>query len=82
MFDAAQKSAEDALLLATANKHFEIPHSVSSLYTGREAQLEELRQTFFASEPTIGSRVQKRFVIYGIGGAGNRILLQVCSGLS
>ncbi|MCJ1283494.1 hypothetical protein MMC26_002824 [Xylographa opegraphella] len=69
-FNAAQKSAQDALLLATANKHFEIPHSVSSLYIGREAQLEELGQTFLGPEPAIGTRVQKRFVIYGIGGAG------------
>ncbi|MCJ1392481.1 hypothetical protein MMC18_005348 [Xylographa bjoerkii] len=70
ILDAAQKSAEDALSLATANRHFEIPHSVSSLYTGREAQLEELKRTFLAPEPATGGQVQKRFVIYGIGGAG------------
>ena len=57
-------------MLATANKHFEIPHSVSALCTGREAQLEELKQIFLAPEPAIGTRVQKRFVIYGIGGEG------------
>lgn len=70
LFNAAQKSAEAVLSLASGNKHFDIPQTVSSIFTGREAQLEELNTTFFAPSSTVQSRNQKRFVIYGVAGSG------------
>lgn len=70
LFNAAQKSAEAALSLASANKHFDIPQTVSSIFTDREAQLKELGTTLFAPSSAIQSQNQKRFVIYGVAGSG------------
>ena len=49
------------------NRHFNIPQNVSSYYTGREKILVELRRAFH--EET-ASQTQKRFIVYGLGGAG------------
>ncbi|KAI9148372.1 Kinesin light chain 1 [Paramyrothecium foliicola] len=55
---------------ASTNHYFDIPQSVRSIYTGREALLEELRQLFVPSQGTTRQQSQKRFVIYGLGGSG------------
>ena len=70
LYNAAQKSAEAVLSLASANRHFDIPQTVSSIFTGREAQLEELGSTLFAPSSAVETRNQKRFVIYGVAGSG------------
>ncbi|KAA6414008.1 MAG: hypothetical protein FRX48_02370 [Lasallia pustulata] len=70
LFNAAQKSAEDVLTSVSGNKHFDIPQTVSSIFTGREAQLKELQTTFFAPSSDVETRNQKRFVIYGVAGSG------------
>lgn len=55
---------------ASSNKHFDIPQAVSSIFTGREHQLEELRAAFLSPLPEGEGRMQKRFVISGLGGSG------------
>ena len=56
--------------LASSNKHFDIPQAVSSIFTGRESQLEELRAAFLSPMSEGKSRMQRRFVISGLGGSG------------
>ena len=52
------------------NKHFDTPQSVSSIFTGREALLDDLR-TFLVQPPGSAHRQQqRRFVIQGLGGSG------------
>ncbi|KAL8875617.1 MAG: hypothetical protein Q9198_006050, partial [Flavoplaca austrocitrina] len=53
------------------NKHFYIPRAVSSIFTGKADLLDDLRHTLFdVSEPVEKRHVQKRFIIYGLGGSG------------
>ncbi|KIH89699.1 hypothetical protein SPBR_06403 [Sporothrix brasiliensis 5110] len=54
---------------ASTNKHFDTPQSVSSIFTGREALLDELR-SFLVQPPGPAKRQQRRFVIQGLGGSG------------
>lgn len=56
--------------LASSNKHFDIPQTVSSIFTGRETQLEQLGEAFLAPLPKGESQMQRRFVISGLGGSG------------
>ncbi|KAJ5752058.1 Tetratricopeptide-like helical [Penicillium odoratum] len=69
-FDEYIKSANQVAGLTKFNKHFYIPHSVSSYYTGRQKQLEELKATLNVLESRKRQDHQKRFVIYGLGGSG------------
>lgn len=52
------------------NRHFHIPHAVSSIFTGRQKLLEELRNAYDASSFPEENRAQKRFVLQGLGGSG------------
>jgi signal recognition particle GTPase len=52
------------------NKHFDIPHAVSSMFTGREKLLEELGNALNVSASPEGHNSQKRFVVQGLGGSG------------
>ncbi|MCJ1299497.1 hypothetical protein MMC08_002289 [Hypocenomyce scalaris] len=54
------KSAEAVLSFASANKHFDIPQTVSSIHW----------RTLFAPSSAVQSPTQERFVIYGVGGSG------------
>ena len=69
-FDAATAVAS----LGSQNEHFDIPQSVSSIFTGREDSLKELASLMFNSpveEVSPGRQnAQKRFVILGLGGSG------------
>ena len=69
-FDAAAAVAS----LGSQNEHFDIPQSVSSIFTGREDCLMELASLMFNSpvEDVSPGRqnAQKRFVILGLGGSG------------
>ncbi|KAI0399143.1 hypothetical protein F4802DRAFT_603270 [Xylaria palmicola] len=51
---------------ASLNRHFLVPRSIKSYYTGREKQMSKLVAAFADS---CSSR-QKRLVIYGLGGSG------------
>ncbi|KAK2594963.1 hypothetical protein QQS21_007321 [Conoideocrella luteorostrata] len=54
----------------SANHHFDVPQSVSSIFTGRTAFLQELRETFIPRNSRQGRQSQRRFVIHGLGGSG------------
>ncbi|MCJ1462094.1 hypothetical protein MMC07_000694 [Pseudocyphellaria aurata] len=64
------KSAAAIASLVSSNKHFHLPQAVSSIFTGREALLENLKDLFSTSSFPKNSRTQKRFIIHGLGGSG------------
>jgi len=66
----AIESAAAVVSLASVNKHFSIPEPVSSIYTGREGLLEDLRRMMFAPAAATHGHTQRRFVIYGLSGSG------------
>lgn len=58
-------------LEVSLNKHFYIPRAVSSMFTGKADLLDDLRHCLFDSSTQIEKQhVQKRFIIYGLGGSG------------
>lgn len=52
------------------NKHYEIPHNISSVFTGREDIGQQLNESFLASRMQDVPRIQRRFILYGLGGSG------------
>lgn len=52
------------------NRHFRIPHSVSSIFTGRKDFTQKLREKIMSSTDPDAPCKQKRFVCYGLGGSG------------
>lgn len=62
-------SAERTLKATSTNHHFDIPQSVSSIFTGRGAMLKELRELFVPRGGTI-REFQRRFIVHGLGGSG------------
>jgi len=63
------------------NKHFLIPHNVSSIFTGRDDITRRLQKKILSSSATDAPRQQKRFVLYGLLGwvGQNSVLLEICS---
>lgn len=57
------------------NKFYEVPHNVSSIFTGRDDISGRLRAKCLPSESAIRQKEQKRFVLYGLGGIGKT---QIC----
>ncbi|KFY40867.1 hypothetical protein V495_05209 [Pseudogymnoascus sp. VKM F-4514 (FW-929)] len=55
--------------LLSLNVHFDIPHAVNSLFTGRDEYLQDLRKSL-DDTMTANTSTQKRFVVYGLGGSG------------
>lgn len=67
---ASVDSAATAIAAVSSNEYFDTPQQVSSIFTGRKQMLQNMRK-FFIAPPGINSDSrQRRFVIYGIGGAG------------
>ena len=64
----AFNTARGVAFLHSRNKYFDLPQPVSSIFTGREDTLQELEKMMF--DPVTDSDMQKRFVIYGLGGSG------------
>lgn len=52
------------------NKHFHVPHNVSSIYTGRDIVTKVLQRKLLGSSQSYPLHQQKRFVLYGLGGSG------------
>ncbi|KAI0114262.1 hypothetical protein F4776DRAFT_656662 [Hypoxylon sp. NC0597] len=67
---ASVKLAALTITSVSTNHHFDIPQSVSSIFTGRENRLQELREILISQQTTLRDRVQQRFVIYGLAGSG------------
>ncbi|RAH80854.1 hypothetical protein BO86DRAFT_400523 [Aspergillus japonicus CBS 114.51] len=62
--------ADAVASLIRFNEHFDMPQNVSSYYTGRHKQLEQLKATLKVGVTPERQGHQKRFVIYGLGGSG------------
>lgn len=56
--------------LASPNKHFYTPQTVSSIFTGRATDLDVLRRCLLAPASTDQLQAQKRFVVFGLPGSG------------
>ncbi|KAI4208910.1 MAG: hypothetical protein LQ351_008098 [Letrouitia transgressa] len=56
--------------LTSRNRHFRVPYSASSIFTGRKDISVRLEESILASGTQNDSVVQKRFVLYGLGGSG------------
>jgi Cdc6-like AAA superfamily ATPase len=54
----------------TFNEHFDTPQTISSYYTGRQQELNDLKSALKVLQSRERQDHQKRFVIYGVGGAG------------
>lgn len=56
------------------NKHFEVPHLLSPVFTGQDEICRSLDSSLALSPPSRES-MQRRFVLYGLGGSGKT---QIC----
>ncbi|OCL06656.1 tetratricopeptide repeat domain-containing protein [Glonium stellatum] len=63
-------SAQAVASLTSLNEHFDLPQTVSSIFTGRDLQLKELKHMLDVATPQQHGQSQKRFVIHGLGGSG------------
>lgn len=52
------------------NKHFELSFDVSPYFTGGDDVRRELRDYCLPSEDSPARNLQRRFVLYGLGGSG------------
>jgi len=57
--------------IAKGNHYFDIPQLVSSVYTGREALLEEVKALLVTNPDATCRQLQRRLVLCGLGGSGN-----------
>ena len=63
-------SLSSAILLVSPNEHFSIPQGLDKNYTGRTGLLNDVKQAFNAPSAQEEAGLQKRIVIYGLGGSG------------
>ena len=56
--------------LASPNEHFSVPQGVEKFYTGRSKALTDVKDAFTTPSSPGQSRLQKRIVIFGVGGSG------------
>jgi hypothetical protein len=61
-------------ILSSYNKYFEVPHSLSPVFTGRDKDLQRLATSLAARKPS-EEQDQRRFVLFGLGGSGKT---QIC----
>lgn len=64
-----------AINSVSANHHFNVPQSVSSIFTGRDILLQDLRWIFSPRQGIGRELFQRRFIIHGPGGSGK---MQFC----
>ena len=71
------EQTNDSSVLSTEpfNKHYLITHNVSPIFTGRSDISKLLEETCLPPKMADASGVQKRCVLYGLGGSGKT---QVC----
>jgi len=63
-------AAAEAITSASSNHYFDIPQSVSSVFTGRDPLLRELGPVFIPRRGLIRDQRQQRVIIQGLGGSG------------
>ena len=61
--------AKKVLPETLANEHF-FAKTVDSMFTGRKNELEDLRKWMLTPSSPNSAKIQKRFVVYGLGGSG------------
>ena len=61
--------AKKVLPETLANEHF-FAKTVDSMFTGRKNELEDLRKWMLTPSSLNSAKIQKRFVVYGLGGSG------------
>ncbi|KAH8680052.1 hypothetical protein BGZ60DRAFT_428335 [Tricladium varicosporioides] len=64
------EAAVNVMNSETSNRYFYIPQAISPIFTGQSDLPAQLEESFFEASTTPQSNVQRRFVIYGIGGCG------------
>ena len=52
------------------NKHFRVPYGASNFFTGRVDVAKRLERSMLCSPKSAVPQIQKRFVLYGLGGSG------------
>jgi len=52
------------------NKFFSVPYNASSIFTGRQDITERLERSILPSKTQTQLPMQKRFILYGLGGSG------------
>ena len=57
------------------NKHYCVPHNLSALFTGRDDIIQKISEMCLPSSTQDRRIMQKRFVLYGLGGSGKT---QIC----
>ena len=57
------------------NKYYDVPHNVSSFFTGRDVISSMLHSKCLPTQPATMQKEQNRFVLHGLGGVGKT---QVC----
>lgn len=60
----------DLQTLKSPNEHFSIPQGVENDYTGRLSILEDVKNALTTPSSPGKTQMQKRIVIYGVGGSG------------
>ena len=52
------------------NKHFRVPYNASNFFTGRGDVTRRLEQSMLSSSGSALPEMQRRFILYGLGGSG------------
>ncbi|KAI0810717.1 tetratricopeptide repeat domain-containing protein [Xylaria sp. FL0064] len=68
--EAIISNATKLMAPPTINQYFKTPQAVSSIFTGRETLLKELKHCFIQPPGPLRSQSQRRFVVHGLGGSG------------
>lgn len=71
----SQRKSDLVTFIKSSNEYYEVPYDVSSVFTGRKNILQNLHDAFVPRHEQVSERVQKRYVIYGLGGSGKT---QIC----
>jgi hypothetical protein len=58
------------------NQNYFVPHNSTGLFTGRDNVLRKLHDGFFPSRNESRLEMQRRFILYGLGGSGKT---QICT---
>ncbi|KAG9240959.1 hypothetical protein BJ878DRAFT_559262 [Calycina marina] len=68
--DSVIESAQKVVALPYLGRHFYTPQTVSSIFTGRDSELEVLQKCLFTPSSAGHLEAQKRFVVFGLAGSG------------
>ena len=78
MMEKQERVPQDSSYVCSAssyNKHYNIPHNLSAIFTGRDDIIQNICEGCLPSDTRERPIKQKRFVLYGLGGSGKT---QIC----